>query len=67
MNDLKRKLRAAKPLFTPEQREKARAAMIESEAALMEKYGRLIYCAPPEELKRIEDEWTAHKAAIRKA
>jgi translation initiation factor 2 alpha subunit (eIF-2alpha) len=53
-----------KSLFTKEQRAKLEEMTEKIEAELMEKYGRLIYAAPPEELKRIEEEWTAHKKSL---
>jgi hypothetical protein len=42
-----------KPLFTLEQLEAASKLMEEADAALMKKYGRLIYAAPTEEMERL--------------
>lgn len=48
-------------MLTKEQRRKAAGLLALAEAEMLERYGRLIYCCPADELQRIEAEWTEHK------
>lgn len=48
-------------LFTKEQLESAAKLEQKAEAVMMEKYGRLIYAAPSDDLELIAAEWAARK------